>query len=43
MGKYSVGYHGPAGGRDMQDIATLTHDPIAINNVKQPKTVKIKR
>lgn len=31
-GKYSVGYHGPQIGRDLQGIATLTHDPIAIDN-----------
>ena len=32
--KYSVGYHGPKGGRDLQGIATLTNDPIAQDNVK---------
>lgn len=32
--KYSVGYHGPKDGRDLQGIATLTNDPIAQDNVK---------
>ncbi len=32
--KYSVGYHGPKGGRDLQGVATLTHDPIAIENIR---------
>ncbi len=34
MGKYSVGYHGPKIGRDLQGIATLTHDPVAIDNLR---------
>ena len=36
MGKYSVGTHGPDNGRNLQGIATLTHDTIAIDNVKRP-------
>lgn len=46
MGKYSVGYHGPKSGRDIQGIATLTHDPIAVDNLKKLKArtvAKIKR
>lgn len=31
--KYSVGYHGPKGGRDLQGIATLTHDTVALDNI----------
>lgn len=38
MGKYSVGYHGPKGGRDIQGIATLTHDPVAKDNVSKRVT-----
>lgn len=33
--KYGVGYHGPKCGRDLQGVATLTHDPIAIENVRK--------
>lgn len=36
MGKYNVGYHGPKSGRDLQGIATLTHDTIATDNIKRP-------
>lgn len=35
MGKYNVGYHRPDSVRDLQGIATLTHDPIAVGNVKK--------
>lgn len=37
MGKYNVGYHGPAVGSDIQGIATLTYNPIAKDNVGKDK------
>ena len=40
MGKYSVGYHGPQSGHDLQGIATLTHDPIAQDNVKTRRIIQ---
>lgn len=41
MGKYSVGYHGPKGGRDIQGIATLTHDPVAIDNLRHEQSGQV--
>ncbi len=38
--KYSVGYHGPKGGRGLQDIATLTNDLIAQDNVKPRRIIQ---
>lgn len=34
MGKYNVGYHGPFV-KELDGIATLTQDPIAIENLRR--------
>ena len=39
--KYSVGYHGPQSGHDLQGIATLTHDPVAIDNLRREQSVQV--
>ena len=41
MGKYSVGYHGPQDDHDLQGIATLTHDPVAIDNLRHEQSVQV--
>lgn len=41
MGKYSVGYHGPQSGHDLQGIATLTHDPVAIDNLRHEQSTQV--
>ena len=40
-GKYSVGYHGPQSGHDLQGIATLTHDPVAIDNIRHEQSGQV--
>lgn len=40
MGKYSVGYHVPQSGHDLQGITTLTHDPIAQDNAKPRRIIQ---
>lgn len=37
MGRYNVGYYGPTADHDVHGIATLTHDPIAFDNLKSRK------
>ncbi len=39
--KYSVGYHGPQSGHDLQGIATLTHDPVAIDNLRHEQSGQV--
>ena len=39
--KYSVGYHGPQSGHDTQSIATLTHDPVAIDNLRREQSGQV--
>lgn len=35
MGKYNVGYHGPVLKKELDGIATLTQDPIAMENLRR--------
>lgn len=37
MGKYNVGYHGPKSDNDLKDIVTLTHNPLAVENIAREK------
>lgn len=37
MGKYNVSYHGPKSGNDLQGVVTLTHNPLAIENISREK------
>lgn len=41
MGRYNVGYHGPTADHDVHGIATLTHDPIAFDNLKKSGKDKV--
>lgn len=41
MRKYNVGYHGPKSGRDLQGIAALTNNPLAVENISRQKAVKL--
>lgn len=41
MGRYNVGYHGPTADHDVYGIATLTHDPIAFDNLKKSRKDKV--
>lgn len=38
MRKYNVGYHGPKSGRDLQGIAALTNNPLAVENISRQKS-----
>lgn len=37
MGKYSVGYHGPKCHHDLGGVVTLTHNPLALENVSRER------
>lgn len=37
MGKYNMGYHGPKCRHDLRGVVTLTHNPLAVENVSRER------
>lgn len=39
---YNVGYHGPMRHHDLQGIATLTHNPLALDNISRETEAELR-